>query len=152
MGGDHTRVWVPGSGDHGAAWKSENMYSLILPAPASSLSGITTFSFHLVITTYVLVLLHPAPDGLKDAYTPHPLLLLQLHFVWPVAMPSMHQLFNSFNITSGASNSWGYFLLGLLNIMPSVLVCSHGWRSLAGYSPWGRKESDMTEQLHFTSL
>ena len=21
-----------------------------------------------------------------------------------------------------------------------------------GYSPWGRKESDMTEQLHFTSL
>ena len=24
----------------------------------------------------------------------------------------------------------------------------HGWRSL-GYSPWGRKESDMTERLHF---
>ena len=22
---------------------------------------------------------------------------------------------------------------------------SHGWRSLAGYSPWSRKESDMTE-------
>ena len=28
----------------------------------------------------------------------------------------------------------------------------HGWRSLVGYSPWGRKESDMTESLHFTSL
>ena len=26
---------------------------------------------------------------------------------------------------------------------------SHGRRSLAGCSPWGRKESDMTEQLHF---
>ena len=26
---------------------------------------------------------------------------------------------------------------------------SHGWRSLAGYSPWGRRESDTTEQLHF---
>ena len=26
---------------------------------------------------------------------------------------------------------------------------SHGQRSLAGYSPWGRKEPDMTEQLHF---
>ena len=26
---------------------------------------------------------------------------------------------------------------------------SHGWRSLVGCSPWGRKESDMTEQLHF---
>ena len=24
---------------------------------------------------------------------------------------------------------------------------SQGQRSLAGYSPWGRKESDMTEQL-----
>ena len=22
---------------------------------------------------------------------------------------------------------------------------SHGWRSLVGYSPWGRKELDMTE-------
>ena len=27
---------------------------------------------------------------------------------------------------------------------------SHGGRSLLGYSPWGRKESDTTEQLHFT--
>ena len=26
---------------------------------------------------------------------------------------------------------------------------SHGQRSLAGYSLWGRKESDMTERLHF---
>ena len=27
---------------------------------------------------------------------------------------------------------------------------SHGRRSLVGYSPWGRKESDTTERLHFT--
>ena len=26
---------------------------------------------------------------------------------------------------------------------------SHGQRSLVGHSPWGRKESDTTEQLHF---
>ena len=26
---------------------------------------------------------------------------------------------------------------------------SHGWRSLVGCSPWGRKESDRTERLHF---
>ena len=26
---------------------------------------------------------------------------------------------------------------------------SHGWRSLVGYSPWGRKHSEKTEQLHF---
>ena len=25
----------------------------------------------------------------------------------------------------------------------------HGWRSLVGYSPWGCKESDTTEWLHF---
>ena len=28
---------------------------------------------------------------------------------------------------------------------------SHGQRSLVGYCPWGRKESDTTEWLHFTS-
>ena len=27
---------------------------------------------------------------------------------------------------------------------------SHGQRSLAGYSPWGRKELDMTERLTLT--
>ena len=26
----------------------------------------------------------------------------------------------------------------------------HGQRSLVGYSPWGRKELDMTERLHLT--
>ena len=29
---------------------------------------------------------------------------------------------------------------------------SHGGRSLAGYSPSGRKDSDTTERLHFHSL
>ena len=29
---------------------------------------------------------------------------------------------------------------------------SHGWRSLAGYSPWNCKELDMTEWLHFLSF
>ena len=29
---------------------------------------------------------------------------------------------------------------------------SHGQRNLAGYSPWGCKESDMTERLHFTTM
>ena len=34
----------------------------------------------------------------------------------------------------------------------SPLEKSHGWRSLVGCSPWGRKESDTTEQLHLFSL
>jgi len=29
---------------------------------------------------------------------------------------------------------------------------SHGWRSLVGYSPWDREESDTTEWLHFPAL
>ena len=29
---------------------------------------------------------------------------------------------------------------------PALPGTSHGQRSLAGYSPWGHKESDMTEQ------
>ena len=29
---------------------------------------------------------------------------------------------------------------------------SHGWRSLVDYSPWGCRESDTTERLHFTYL
>ena len=29
---------------------------------------------------------------------------------------------------------------------------SHGQRSMVGCSPWGHKESDTTERLHFTSL
>ena len=37
---------------------------------------------------------------------------------------------------------------------PPVLLPrkSHGQRSLVGYSPWGRKESDTTEPLHFHFL
>ena len=34
----------------------------------------------------------------------------------------------------------------------SCLEKSHGWRSLVGCSPWGRKESDMTERLPFHAL
>ena len=26
---------------------------------------------------------------------------------------------------------------------------SHGWRSLVDYSPWGRKELDTTDRVHF---
>ena len=29
---------------------------------------------------------------------------------------------------------------------------SHGGRSLVGYSPWGRKESDTTERLYLLSV
>ena len=39
---------------------------------------------------------------------------------------------------------------GMQLIPVCLLEEFHGQRSLAGYSPWGHKESDMTEQLTFT--
>ena len=34
-------------------------------------------------------------------------------------------------------------------LLPGIF---HGWRNLAGYSPWGRKESDATERLYCLSF
>ena len=36
---------------------------------------------------------------------------------------------------------------GMVTLQHSCLENPHGQRRLAGYSPWGRKESDKTEQL-----
>ena len=39
------------------------------------------------------------------------------------------------------------------NVFFSILVWKIPWtRSLVGYRPWGRKESDTTEKLHFHFL
>ena len=38
---------------------------------------------------------------------------------------------------------------GIVNKAVLLPGKSHGWRSLVGCSPWGRKESDTTELLHF---
>ena len=47
--------------------------------------------------------------------------------------------------SSGEGNKW--------QSTPALLSGkSHGRRSLIGYSPWGCKESDMTERLHFHFL
>ena len=40
---------------------------------------------------------------------------------------------------------------GVENDNPFLPGESYGQRSLVGYSPWGRKELDTTERLHFTS-
>ena len=61
-------------------------------------------------------------------------------------------------ISSGGSRSWqvwkitGYALSRRRQWHPTPVLLpgkSHGQRSLVGCSPWGRKESDTTEQLHF---
>ena len=55
---------------------------------------------------------------------------------------------------SGSIPGLGRFL-GEGNGNPLQYYClekSHGQRSLVGYSPWGHKEWDTIERLHFTSL
>ena len=55
-------------------------------------------------------------------------------------------------------SSWGNLMLNVRIYLPPpkwqstpalLPGKSHGRRSLIGYNPWGRKESDMTERLHF---
>ena len=51
---------------------------------------------------------------------------------------------------------WIIFITNILTFLllfPPVFLPgkSHGWRCLVGYSPWGHKESDITERLHFHS-
>ena len=48
------------------------------------------------------------------------------------------------------SSSMGCYRRRWWHLTPVLLPGkSHGWRNLVGCSPWGLKESDMTEQLHF---
>ena len=48
---------------------------------------------------------------------------------------------------------WTLFTLPIYIVRNKTLLLlpgkSHGWRSLVGCSPWGHKESDTTERLHF---
>ena len=49
---------------------------------------------------------------------------------------------------TGSIPGWGISPGGVMATPSSILVGkSYGQRSLAGYSPWDRMESDMTEQL-----
>ena len=51
---------------------------------------------------------------------------------------------------SGIAGSYGGFRRRQWHPTPVLLPGkSHGQKSLVGYSPWGRSESDMTEHLHF---
>ena len=58
-------------------------------------------------------------------------------------------------LTSGLLAGFCLCLCHLLSLHSAPLSWrvpeeSHEWRSLVGYSPWGRKESDTTERLQGT--
>ena len=51
------------------------------------------------------------------------------------------------------SLDWEVLLEKEMATHSSILAWKIPWiRNLVGYSPWGRKESDTTEQLHFQAL
>ena len=72
---------------------------------------------------------------------------LIVFFWWNIIRPLTVTDFKSF-VTQ---TQWLFYLwfspkVFAVNYKPGK---SHGWKSLVGCSPWGRKESDTTEQLHF---
>ena len=52
----------------------------------------------------------------------------------------------------GLSGVFSNTVVQMHQFFGAQLLKSHGPRSLVGYSPWGHKESDTTERLHFISL
>ena len=86
--------------------------------------------------------------------------LLLLPSVFPsIKVFSTSQLFASGGQSFGTSASASVLPVNIQGWFPregngnplqySCLEKSHGQKSLVGYSPWGHKESDMTEWLHF---
>ena len=77
----------------------------------------------------------------------------------------MMQLYNGVDFPGGSDSKASVYNVGDLGSIPGlgrspwrrkwqptpVLLPgkSHGQRSLVDYCPWGRKESDTTERLHF---
>ena len=68
----------------------------------------------------------------------------------------MSQFFISGGQRIGVSASVSVLAMNIQDWFPSGLTPvflpgkSHGWRSLVGYCPWGRKESDTTERFTIT--
>ena len=60
--------------------------------------------------------------------------------------PALKKNFGIFSPKVLVVSSWRRQWRSTLVLLPEK---SHGWRSLVGCSPWGYKELDTTEQLHF---
>ena len=67
-------------------------------------------------------------------------------------MAQMVKCLSAIQETRVQSLSWEDPLEKEMAAHSSILAWKIPWtQSLVGYSPWGHKESDMTEQLHFLS-
>ena len=90
---------------------------------------------HMLKTQYILVIIVLAAASSKAVTSPSPSRTHPTAFVC--------KCFSNF------------FSTPLTSWQPTAVLLpgkSHGWRSLVGYSPWGRKESDTTDRLHVFHL
>ena len=63
----------------------------------------------------------------------------------------METRYEIYYVSEQFDNGRQFFKLTLMLAQSTPVLLpgkSHGQRSLVGYSPWGRKESDTTERLH----
>ena len=75
---------------------------------------------------------------------------LKVYFVCWVLLPPIYYHFCLQEISFSIPFFSIYMCPGKWQPTPVFLPGEpHRWRSLVGYSPWGRKESDTTEWLHF---
>ena len=70
------------------------------------------------------------------------------------SLPALNKLYCFHNsiLSSWLANELGMYYVGRRQWHPTPVLLpgkSHGRKSLVGYSPWGREESDTTEGLHF---
>ena len=72
-----------------------------------------------------------------------------LEWIYPESLTILHS--NCMTLTSPGIGHWlGGICKGNGTPTPVLLPGKyHGWRSLVGCSPWGCRESDTTEWLHF---
>ena len=71
--------------------------------------------------------------------------------IWASLVAQMIKCLSAIQETRVRSLGWEDPLEKEMAARSSVLAWKIPWtRSLVGYHPWGRKESDTTEQIHFT--
>ena len=76
--------------------------------------------------------------------------MLACEVKWAIGSITMNKV-SACNVGGlGSTLGWEDTLEKEMATHSSILACKiHGRRRLVAYSPWGCKESDMTEQLHF---
>ena len=94
---------------------------------------------------------HALLQGIFQTQGSNPSLLCLLH--WQAgSLPLVPPDVKKFSLVCRGLIFWSSKMVFCIRWPPTPVLLpgkSHGWRSLVGCSPWGHKESDTTERLHF---